>query len=135
MNRCFSSDNGVLFNKAKTKLIQYPVGKTDVEYTVPEGVTTIGDYSFFSCVNLNNIKMPRELKTIEKGAFKECTDLDNVEIPKGATYIGGQAFHGCGGLNQIVISETVTNIDMDAFNGCDNLTTMDCKFICREICK
>lgn len=122
LNRCFSSDNGVLFNKAKTKLIQYPVGKTDVEYTVPEGVTTIGDYSFFSCVNLNNIKMPRELKTIEKGAFKECTDLDNVEIPKGATYIGGQAFHGCGGLNQIVISETVTNIDMDAFNGCDNLT-------------
>ena len=73
-------------------------------------------------MNLNNIKMPRELKTIEKGAFKECTDLDNVEIPKGATYIGGQAFHGCGGLNQIVISETVTNIDMDAFNGCDNLT-------------
>lgn len=122
LNRCFSSDNGVLFNKAKTKLIQYPVGKTDVEYTVPEGVTTIGDYSFFSCVNLNNIKMPRGLKTIGEGAFKECTDLDNVEIPKGATYIGGQAFHGCGGLNQIVISETVTNIDMDAFNGCDNLT-------------
>lgn len=122
LNRYFSSENDVLFNKAKTKLIQYPVGKTDVEYTVPEGVTTIGDYSFFSCVNLNNIKMPRGLKTIGEGAFKECTDLDNVEIPKGATYIGGQAFHGCGGLNQIVISETVTNIDMDAFNGCDNLT-------------
>lgn len=122
LNRYFSSDNGVLFNKAKTKLIQYPIGKTDVEYIVPEGVTSIGDYSFLSCANLNNIKMPKGLKTIGEGAFKECTDLDNVEIPKGTTYIGAHAFHGCGGLIRTVIPETVTNIDIDAFNGCENLT-------------
>lgn len=55
--------------RQKPEVIQYPVGKTDVEYTVPEGVTTIGDYSFFSCVNLNNIKAKR-IKDYEKALLK-----------------------------------------------------------------
>ena len=121
-NEKFSSEDGVLFNKSKTELIQYPVGKTDVEYIVPEGVIIIGDYSFLSCANLNNIKMQKGLKNIEEGAFKECISLDNVEIPKGVTYIGVHAFHSCGGLTRIVIPETVIKIDIDAFKGCSNLT-------------
>ncbi|MBQ7101060.1 MAG: leucine-rich repeat domain-containing protein, partial [Clostridia bacterium] len=41
-NQYFSSDDyGVLFNKDKTTLIQYPLGNTRERYIIPDSVTTI----------------------------------------------------------------------------------------------
>ena len=42
-NPRYSSEDGVLFDKQKTKVLCYPAGKTDADYTVPNGVTGIGD--------------------------------------------------------------------------------------------
>ena len=43
-NSAYSNDSrGVLFNKNKTMLIQYPTGNTGTSYTIPDSVTTIGD--------------------------------------------------------------------------------------------
>jgi hypothetical protein len=47
----FSSLSGVLFNKAQTILIQYTGGKTG-SYSIPAGVTSIGDSAFAYCTNL-----------------------------------------------------------------------------------
>jgi len=38
-NTKFSAEDGVLFNKAKTTLIKYPIGKTNATYTIPNTVT------------------------------------------------------------------------------------------------
>ena len=45
-NTNYSSSNGILFNKGKTILIQYPAGKTGSNYTIPNSVTTIGERAF-----------------------------------------------------------------------------------------
>ena len=45
-NPNYSSENGVLFNKNKTKLIKYPRGRIDIEYTIPSSVRSIGDSAF-----------------------------------------------------------------------------------------
>ena len=42
----YSSVGDVLFDKKQTKLIQYPGGRPGT-YTVPQTVTSLGDYSFF----------------------------------------------------------------------------------------
>ncbi|MBR6414004.1 MAG: leucine-rich repeat domain-containing protein, partial [Oscillospiraceae bacterium] len=47
-NPNFSSKAGVVFNKKGTKLIQYPCGRTGA-YTVPAGVTSIGNDAFSGC--------------------------------------------------------------------------------------
>ena len=40
-NNYYSSENGVLFNKEKNKLIKYPSGKKDTNYKIPNSVTEI----------------------------------------------------------------------------------------------
>ena len=39
-NTAYSSEDGILFNKDKTTLVCYPIGKTETTYTVPATVTT-----------------------------------------------------------------------------------------------
>ena len=45
-NTVYSSQDGVLYNKAKTVLIQYPGGKSG-GFTIPDSVTSIGDDAFY----------------------------------------------------------------------------------------
>lgn len=65
-NPAYSSADGVLFNKDKTKLIQYPSGNIRDTYNVPEGVKIIGDESFMDAAALMNITLPDSV--IEIGA-------------------------------------------------------------------
>ena len=48
-NANYSSENGVLFNKAKTVLIKYPAGKTNTEYVIPNSVYGIREEVFENC--------------------------------------------------------------------------------------
>jgi hypothetical protein len=48
-NPNYSSLDGVLYNKNKTKLIAYPYGKNELTFTVPSSVTEI-DYYAFNCL-------------------------------------------------------------------------------------
>lgn len=52
-----STEDGVLFNKDKTILYRYPSGKTETEYVIPDGVSTIFESAFFETGELRNITM------------------------------------------------------------------------------
>lgn len=45
-NPVYCTVDGTLFTSDKTQLLQYPIGKEGTSYSVPEGVTVIGDYAF-----------------------------------------------------------------------------------------
>ena len=68
-NNNYSSQDGVLFNKNKTTLIQYPMGNTRTSYTIPNSVTSIGGYAFYSCDNLTSITIPNSVTSIGDHAF------------------------------------------------------------------
>jgi hypothetical protein len=40
-NTAYTSENGVLYNKAKTILYTYPAGKADTSFTIPNSVTNV----------------------------------------------------------------------------------------------
>ena len=67
-NPNFSSEDGVLFNKNKTTLIQYPGGKQGI-YTIPNSVATIGLASFRDYTG-TSIIIPNSVKTISRQAFQ-----------------------------------------------------------------
>ena len=94
-NTAYSSEDGVLFNKDKTTLVCYPIGKTETTYTVPATVTTI-----------------------ETSAFMKCTALTQVTLPEGITYIGDKAFYNCSALTEMTVLATTppTVGDVNAFS-------------------
>ena len=121
-NQYYSSQDGVLFNKDKTTLIQYPIGKTATSYTIPDSVTTIGMYAFDGCSKLTSITIPDSVTTIDNGAFSGCTALTSVTIPDSVTTIGRAAFYGCSSLTSVTIPNSVTTINNYAFSNCSSLT-------------
>lgn len=55
-NPLYSSEDGVLFNKAKSTLLSYPAGKKDKVYVLPKSVSRIGEGAFSSCPALVELK-------------------------------------------------------------------------------
>ena len=125
-NKYYVSENGILFNKNKTKIIKYPAGKKDMkEYTIPDDVTVIGEYAFSGCNNLENINISNNVTKIDNYAFKECSSLTNIHIPEGITYIGAETFAGCSSLKTIKIPNSITHILIGAFKDCINLASIN----------
>ena len=104
-NNIYSSVDGVLFNKDKTVLIQYPEGKVDIEYTIPNSVTSIGCEAFRGCKSLTTISIPESVTIIGHGAFYNCTSLTTLTIPDSVTSIGEYAFSLCTNLSSVITSD------------------------------
>ena len=79
-NANFCSENGILFNKAKTTLLQYPSAKADTDYSIPDGVTKIEDWAFYDCNKLTVMTIPGSVTTIGIEALKSCTDLTELFV-------------------------------------------------------
>ena len=120
-NPSFCSESGVLFNKDKTTLIYYPLGKTD-SYTIPDGVTVIEQYAFYCNSKLTSVTIPSSVTSIGENAFQHCTGLTSITIPNGVISIGNFAFGSCTGLKSITIPSSVTSIGESAFQFCSKLT-------------
>lgn len=114
-NPYFSSEDGVLFNKDKTVLIQYPQAKEETSYIIPETVQEITPYAFYGCSNLKNITISSKITKISEYAFCECSKLSQVTINGNITEIGSHAFEYCTSLNEFTIPDTVTTIGTWAF--------------------
>ena len=124
-NPNYSSDEyGVLFNKDKTLLIQYPIGNTRTSYTIPDSVTSIGDWAFIYCTSLTSVTIGNSVKSIGGEAFYDCDSLTSVTIGNSVKSIGVSAFRGCTGLTSVTIPDSVTSIGDYAFSGCTGLTSV-----------
>jgi len=144
-NNSYSSVNGVLFDKDKTTLILYPIGKEDKAYTIPDGVnavyanafygnnyltsvimpdsvTRVRESAFQGCNNLESITLSNNLKGINRDAFAYCTKLNNITIPKSLDYIDIGVFTGCTSLSGIILPEGLTDIGWMAFENCTSLS-------------
>lgn len=90
-NPQYLSDNGVLYNREKTTLVQYPAKKATLGFTIPESVTYIGDYAFYEYNAAGRITIPENVTTIGRYAFESCS-MDTLTIPKSVVDIGEGAF-------------------------------------------
>ncbi|MBQ5823305.1 MAG: leucine-rich repeat domain-containing protein [Clostridia bacterium] len=110
----FVIENGVL--------IKYT--GTDADVTIPDGVTSIGDWAFRGCKSLTSIKIPDSVTSIGEQAFARCQYLTSITIPNSVTHIGDGAFRGCENLTSFIIPDSVINIGDAAFRGCKSLTSI-----------
>ena len=119
-NPAYTSTNGVLFNKNLTALIQCPSGLSG-SYTIPDSVTSIGNYAFSSCSSLASVVIGNSVTSIGNYAFSSCSSLTSVTIPDSVTTIGYWAFRSCTNITSVTIGNSVTNIGDYAFGDCSAL--------------
>ena len=117
--------------------------------TIPNTVTTIGEYAFYCCTGLTSLNIPNSVINIGNEAFSETAwynnfpdgvvyagkvaykykgtmpDNTNIMIEEGSVGIASNAFAHCTGLNSISIPNSVTNIGNSAFQGCVGLASID----------
>ena len=125
-NLNFSSLDGVLYDKEKTKIIKVPCGKTG-DFVILNSVISIASYSLSYCTGLTSIVIPNSVTSIGEGAFIYCAGLTSIDIPNSVTDIEDSVFEGCIGLTSIVIPNSVTNIDYFAFKDCIKLNRIHCQ--------
>ena len=149
-NENYASDDGILYNKAMTKLITCPAGITG-SYTVPSTVTTLGFAAFegsqlsevvfsadsqlvtlgyrvfYNCDNLLSITVPAGVQSIDNYAFAECGNLESVTFAEGSQLSGiySGAFYNDTALKAVCIPDGVQEISDYAFYGCSALTELD----------
>ncbi len=123
-NKNYKSIDGVLFSIDGKSLIQYPCGKEETSYTIPDGVVNITATAFAYCKNLQDITIPSTVRIIGQSAFMYCISLENIVIPEGVTQIEYATFEKCTNLKTIVLPESLVVIKNYSFGYCTNLESI-----------
>ncbi|MDP4177844.1 MAG: leucine-rich repeat protein [Bacillota bacterium] len=134
-NPNYSNVDGVLYNKLKTTLINYPVGKANSNFIIPNSITSIGNDAFYGCSSLTSITIPNSVTCICGDAFYGCTSLTSITIPNSVTYIGLMAFYDCFSLTSITIPNSISSIGTNTFYGCSSLTSITIPSSVTSICQ
>ncbi len=104
-NQHYKSIDGVLLSKDTSRLINYPMGKEALSYTVPEGVQYIDDYAFLnSKLETLDFESPADLLSIGQYAFVSSM-LKEIEIPMNVNFIGERAFESTRQLEKLSFTE------------------------------
>ena len=92
--------------------------------TIPNSVTSIGNYAFKGCVYLTSVTIPNSVTSIGNSAFDGCSNLTSVNIPNSVTSIGKSAFQRCERLTSVTLSENITTIAEEMFYFCGGLQSI-----------
>ena len=117
---CFTSIDGVLYDKSVSELIACPRLKDEI--TILDGIQTISPFAFYSCQNLRVINMPNSITMLGEAGFFFCNSLTDINFSDNITFIDDNAFWECTSLTSMLLPKSIAGIGDNAFTGCTNLT-------------
>ena len=145
-NGNLKAENGVIYNKYDNKAsdaIQYVCTKMDLTatngtYTIPSGVTTLGQSVFQGHSEIKKLIIPASVTTIGTYAFADCTGLEEVVFAYNfsVTSLPNLMFQHCSALKKISVQnqdgtltenklpDKITKVGTQTFLGCKSLTQL-----------
>ena len=87
--------------------------------TIPDGITSIGDFAFCGCQQLTSITIGSSVQNIGYASINHCDGLTTVDLPASVNSIEYAAFENCANLARVNIGKSDGVITAaNAFNGC-----------------
>ncbi len=136
-NAYYCDIDGVLFNKDKTQLNQYPFARQGA-YTIPDSVIDMHPYAFYDCNSLTSVTVPDSMTYgfLDGSYFERCSaltaiyvgeqnvdycDIDGVLFSKDRTQLIRYPGAKPGAYD---IPDSVTTVKDGAFSNCLLLTSL-----------
>jgi len=92
---------------------------------IRQGITSVGAHAFDGYLNLEEVKLGKDVQKISGGAFMGCKKLKTVSFSGNKLEeINWNAFRGCVSLSRITLPESVRTLGSAAFAGCVSLTSV-----------
>ena len=113
-NRSFASEDGVLFNKNRTKLLYFPLARQGA-YIIPDSMVEIGESAFYRS-SITSVTIPKSVKKIRHSAFA-LSHLTSISIPDSVDDIESYAFFRSS-LTSVHIPNSITRIRPWTFCEC-----------------
>lgn len=92
-----------------------------VSVSLPNNVVSIGNYAFYGCRKLSAITFPSSLGLIGNYAFCRCTSLHSINIPNSVYSLGNSAFSLCTSLETVYFGTSLSTVSQEAFSDCWSL--------------
>lgn len=134
-NPWYCSDDNTLYTKDHTTLLKYPCNESvqPGTITIPETVTTIGDYAFYGLTytedeenpenNYLVLELPPSVSQIGKRAFGN-SNITQISIPGSVEEIPEFLFASARGMKVLELAEGTKTIDAKIFIGHQTLETI-----------
>lgn len=125
-NKDYSSEGGIVYNKAKKQIVAVPQGIAGA-VVLPDTVTSIAASAFAGCENITSITIGAGVTSIANNAFADCTALTTLTVAaanENYSSDGGIVYDKnkteieaipMGITGTVVIPDTVTAIGASAF--------------------
>ena len=92
-----------------------------VDFDIPYGVVTIGEFAFSGYDNLQSVNLPETVNSVDNYAFFECKKLQEIKLSSNLESIGDMSFYNCETLKYIELPNTLNEIGSSSFAECKNL--------------
>lgn len=103
-DKSFCPVEGVIFNRTRSTIVEFPTAANITSFTTPYGVTTVGEKAFYGCEELKNITLSKDIIAVEESAFEGCIKLNRAGIPESVMQIEKNAFKDCVALDYVRVT-------------------------------
>ena len=94
-NKRLYAVNNAIMDRKKNKLVYGLVDESKTDYSIPDGVSTIGKYALACNEQLVSIHIPNSVQVIEDFAFEGCVSLESINIPVSVTVVNKRILRDC----------------------------------------
>lgn len=115
-NKAYASKDGVLFSKDMRTIYNYPQGKRDSSYLVPDSATAARAGCFSRNPHIQSLDL-NHIKTMDGEIIYYCTSLERVDLGDACEAINRAVIVYCEKLREVLIPKTVRELS-EVYTSC-----------------
>ena len=94
-----------------------------ISVTLPDSVLNAGDFTFYDCNSLREVRFGDGLRETSYEMFEECDNLRTIWFSSALESLGARSFANCKSLERVELSDTIVSVGNACFGSCKSLSS------------